>query len=210
MSELVTIRPGQRAEISTPHSFLKVIAHTGDFDIGFDGQTPDKGAVDVYQIGERIERVFFINNGSVDVDVEYEITEILSMGRSSISGVATVQVEGALPVTADATVEDGKMRKIVSGSIITPQHLSVTAGHTVALVSARDNTNRLVTVQNISDEWATVAVSGNSSMTDSEGLLLAGDIDSIATLTIENTSALYVRNLSAVSAKVAVTEEFRV
>lgn len=209
-----TIAVGQQIQITTPGLFLSIINTTSQFHI----ESPDFGVL-IGKVGRQYElpntnRVMLVNTGEDPVEIEYEVANIKVHGAGN--GTVTVENEVVVKRIQEAlsfeatidTLNDGKVRAIRANVINTLDDITIPSGQKVKIIDANDVTNRVVSIQNISDTVTALRV-GSTDVAAGKGKLMRGSINAIAETVIENTAEIYIHNTSGDVAKVSVTEEYR-
>lgn len=208
------IEVGQELTIQTPAYYLSIINTTAQFSI----ESPDFGVL-AGKVGRQYElpdtaEVVLINNSDAVVEVEYEVANIKVHG----AGNGTVTVENAIVVkrieeglsfeATVSTIDDGKVRNIPSNVINTFSDVTIPANSKRLIIAANDKTNRVVTLQNISDSVTDLRI-GSTDVTASKGMLMRGSINAISGSSIANAAEIWAYNNTGNVAKVSVVEEFR-
>jgi hypothetical protein len=162
-----------------------------------------------------ITEVQFFNPTDTDIEVDYESANIRIYG----SGSGSVNIENApsiqkiiepIVVNATSTVEDGKMRLIRANVLIQIEQITLVPNEVKLFVAAREQTSRKVTLQVISDNATELRIGSTNTLTATQGGIIKGSIDAIATAVIENTSAIWlINNSQTENAIVTGFEEYR-
>lgn len=205
---------GQEKTIQTPGRFLSIINTTAQFSI----ESPDFGEL-AGKVGRQYElpdttQVVLVNTGDTPVEIEYEVANIKVHGAGN--GAVTIENEVVVKRIQEAlsfeatidTLNDGKVRAIQANVINTLDDITIPSGQKVKIIDANDVTNRVVSIQNISDTVTALRV-GSTAVAAGKGKLMRGSINAIAESVIENTAEIYIHNTSGDVAKVSVTEEYR-
>ncbi|AWL11932.1 hypothetical protein HMF8227_01457 [Saliniradius amylolyticus] len=209
-----TINPGQELPIKTSGRWLSVINATGQFVVSAPEFGELVGKVSRQYDLASVTEVAFKNEGTDPVEVEYEIANIPVTGSGT--GVVTVEndvvvkrIQEGISVSATvSSIEDGKTRHIPANVIQQHPDVVIPAGQSKKLVDARDNTNRLVSVQNISGQMTMVRI-GNSLVDGQGGLMLRGALDAPASTTVSNAAEIWAYNPDGQDATLTVSEEYR-
>jgi hypothetical protein len=210
MAESVIIPAGGKVKILTPQRYLKVLNHSGTFEVSVSGQPALDGAAESYELGVLANDAFLVNTSNDTITVRYETSDVPTRGRTSIADTIVVErINQPINVNAKATVEDGKMRRIVANAMISHDDITIAPGQSQLVVAAREATDREVILQLVGTDYTSVRIGADNATSATKGILLAGDINAIATLKQMTTTPLYARNTGANDAVVAVTEVFR-
>ncbi|WP_102796765.1 hypothetical protein [Bowmanella denitrificans] len=211
---VIKLNPGQELDIGTPAKFLSVINANGQFVIESPAFGKVAGKVGRQYVLENVGNVTFINPTDGILDIDYEIANIQIFGAGngtvSIDNKPTIQrIEEAIQVEAQATVEDGKMRQIQPNVLAAINQQTIPAGAVRQFVPARDNTNRRVTIQVISEALTVLRIGADNTITQTQGAIVAGSLDAIGTAVLDTASAIWLRNTSDTDAIVTGMEEYR-
>jgi hypothetical protein len=211
-----TIQVGDRIPVPVSSRWLNIISVIGVCSL--DSPSFQLKAIAVkssrqYDL-DGITEVYFENMGNTPCVVEYEVAGIVV--TSSGGGGVVIEnrpiiqrIEEAIQVDAQATVEDGKMRIIRANTLIPINQITIAAGAKKEFVPARESTSRRVTLQVISELETELRVGADSTLTATQGAVIKGSIDAIATAVIENTSAVWLINNGLSEATITGYEEYR-
>jgi hypothetical protein len=215
----VTIKARTEEPVDVRGKFLSIINADAEFKV----ESLEIGSL-VGEVGRQFEldtirAVNFVNDTDVDIDVSYETSNIKV--HTSGKGVVTVgnevvvkRIVEAIQVNASATVEDGKMSKKVSNAFlpIDTAKISIAAGATIEVFTARASLNRKVTLQLITDipNMSEIRI-GNSAenTTATKGIFLQGHKDAPSAYQWETETAVFVHNPNATAIDLAGGEEWR-
>lgn len=211
-----TIPPHGEIEIKTHAYYLSIINATGSFII----DSPAFGQL-VAVTGRKFEihargvvpTVDFINDSDQPIDVEFEVSNIPVSGGSSAVNVSNAIVvkrieEGITSNAVISNIEDGKVRQLASDAINALPVVAINPNETKLVAPANAQTNRLVTLQNVSATRTELWICG-SSADKNRGSYFAGSKALPSSEKLTNEAAIYIHNASEEVAHVAVREEFR-
>jgi len=188
---------------------------------GFYISAPDKGVQETplqtsdTAILDGINTINLINKNATDLQIDIQSSrfkiESNSGGAVTINGGEIDRIKEAINVNATSTVENGSMKLINANQYQPIVNKTIPANSAVLIVAARAVKSRKVTLQSIGTLGLTKLRIGNDGTIDgTKGLLLQGDIDAPASAEINNESAVYIYNDSAVDAVVCGVEEWTV
>lgn len=215
-----TLQPNEEKTIPTSGKFLSIVNASNSFKI----QSPEIGVVvgevNRQYVLDSIREVVFVNDKATAIDIEWETSNIEirtgNKGAVSINGEVVVsRIVEAIQVTADATVENGKMSQLTANNFaeIPVAKTSVGAGQTVEVLASRAALNRAVILQSITvdadGELLELRV-GSTSQNAPNGLFMKGNEDAPAQLVLETETAVFVHNPHATkTVTIAGCEQWR-
>jgi hypothetical protein len=201
-------------QIITAGAWLSIIDASARFKI----ESPQIGVIDG-AIGRQIplndvSQVDFVNNSGDEISVEYEVANRQIYGASR--GVVSVDneiivkriVEPQEQAIAISGIDDGQVRQLNSNVINALAVVSIGPNSKQKIIDARAETNRKVTLQNISANTCELWI-GDINVTANKGSYFRGSLAAPSAEVIENEGAIYVFNNTNDTAKVAVREEYR-
>ena len=202
--------------INTPGYYLSIINTTGTFKI----ESPTFGELaavtgrkfDLHAQG-KITTVNFVNESDEDIEVDFESANIPVTGGSSAVSVSNEVVvkeikKGITSYTTVTGIEDGQVRQLVSDHFRSLPIVKIAAKSKKRIIAANDQTNRTVTMQNISPQYAELWV-GDNYIAANKGSFFGGSKLAPASDVIKNSADIYVYNDSDFEAVVTVREEYR-
>lgn len=204
-SEMVPVEGRYLSIIEANQNFVINASSLGDF-VGKAGRQ--------YEIGEELSTVTFHNEGDSLLVVEYDSADIRIFGTGSgtvnIGNKLVVsEIEKSIQVTADATVENGKMSTIEANNWDTPLDVTLAPGETKLLFAPRDANNRLVSVQVISEQFTEVRLSSSNAIAANQGRRLRGKYTAPASAELSTITAVYARNNGITVATLQIDEAYR-
>lgn len=158
------------------------------------------------------DNLTLVNNTDSPIQLDYVFNArnpVVFGGAVEINKpIVVAEIQKSIQVTAQSTVEDGKMRHIVADTFVSYPDVVIPSGSVAKVIDPRVATNRKVMLQVISADWTPVRV-GHSSAIGSQSVYVRGKSTSPGTFVTQNSAALFVRNEGATEALITVTEEYK-
>jgi hypothetical protein len=209
------VKAGRGKNIKTSGLYLSILDSSGAFEIRSPKTGTLAGKVGRQFVLDGINEVQFFNTSDVDVSVEYESANIRIYGAGSggvnIENTPSIQkIIEPIVVNATSTVEDGKMRLIRANVLTQIEQITLAPNEVKLFIAARERTSRKVTIQVISANATELRIGSDNTLTATQGGIIKGSIDAIASAVIENTSAIWlINNSQTETATVTGFEEYR-
>ncbi|REL31080.1 hypothetical protein [Thalassotalea euphylliae] len=215
-----TLAAGEQRDVKSAGLYLSIVEASGKFIIKGDGLgTELTGEVGRVLKLPNINNLTFENRGAVDIDIDYESAniEVSASGKGVVSVGNEPWIAGmrnAIKVDANATVENGKMAMLPASGYLPLPDLTIPAGQARKFANARvGSTNRAVIIQTITESNADISrlrigVS-NTTAVAGKGIILLGDIDSLAGYEFETETEVWLYNESTEDATVTGGEQWR-
>jgi len=215
----ITLQPNEERLVQTGGLFLSIIDADGTFKLVNPKTGVVSGSVGRQYRLEDINDMLFVNDSASEINIEYEVANIIitSVGKGSVTvtnEVVVSRIVEAIQVDATSTVEDGKMAKNVANNF-SPLALvktSIAAGATVEILAARAALNRTAIIQLITDsvDMAEIRI-GSSALntTATVGIFLQGNKDAPSAYEWETETAIFVHNPTATAITLAGGETWR-
>lgn len=212
-----TLLPKEEKPVAVTGLYLSIVNASAKFTV----KSPGIGVL-VGEMGRQFElpqvrQVEFVNDSDEPVIVEYETSNI----KVHTSGKGVVSVENeivvkriveAIQVSANATVDNGKMAMLPAKSSQALNDLVIPANQTRLFAPARpDVTNRKVTVQTVTQnaQLSMLRLGANADLGAGQGIVLVGNINAMGGYEFDTEQAVYIHNESDFDAKVAGGEVWR-
>lgn len=163
------------------------------------------------------KQVTFKNDTSEQIEFEYEASnvKVYAVGKGVVSvsnAIEVSRIKEAIKVSANATVENGKMALLPSNNFesLAVNKTIVKAGKTIEILPARIAENRRAIIQVItdSDSFTPVRIA-NSKDNTATGVYLSGNKNAPATFEFETQTAVFVKNDSNEDVTLAGGEQWR-
>ncbi|GHE87482.1 hypothetical protein [Thalassotalea profundi] len=214
------LKVGEERPISTAGLFLSIVESSAKFVIKSDLLGGDViGETNKQLKIPNVPMVHFVNESQDPISITYESLNIEAWlsGKGSVSvsnDVVVQKIVEPIAVTASATVEDGKMAMNVSNAFapIDPSKITIADGATVEIFPARNELNRKVIVQIVTDS----AVMGKArigasalEVSTTKGIFINGNLDASSGYEWETTTAVVIHNYSGETIELAGGEMWR-
>lgn len=162
-----------------------------------------------------INEVYLYNAENAENIVEAQDAGIpISLGGGggvTVENKPVIQrIEESIQVEAQATVDGGTVAIVARDVSNAITKKTIEPGQRLRIVDARNAIDRKITLQLITEntQRSKVYIGADQSISDDRGLVLFGNIDSIASMSISNQSAVWAYNASNFDAHIIGVEEY--